>query len=89
MRVTWDWSSYWFEYLLIFVVSGLIFSGVGFMVYQTVGEAPQRARAEEAAWRARCLDKGGSLIPTESAWMKGRGTYYTGWICAKIETIEP
>ena len=75
-------------YALVATLLGVVVILIGMATYEVFGEAPRRARQDEAAWRERCLAKGGSLIPTNSAWAKGAGTYYTGWICARIERLD-
>ena len=61
---------------------------IGFAAYQLYGDTPRRERAGSAAWNQRCIDKGGTLLPTHVSTYKGT-TRYGGWICAKVERIEP
>lgn len=83
-----DWERY-LAHAIITVVSVTAVFVLAATAYNIFGSAPIKARAEETAWRERCISKGGSIIPTETAWMKGKGTYYTGWICARIERFDP
>ncbi len=80
------------DYIWAAVLGGVaLCATLGFVVfgiYQAYGEAPQRERADEYAWRQRCADKGGTLLPTHASTFKGT-TRYGDWICAKVERIEP
>lgn len=39
-------------------------------------------------WTRECLEKGGTILPTSRSTTR-YGTQYGGWICAKIEVIDP
>lgn len=72
----------------VFGVAALIVLVVVLIFYDLVSPTAAAARASEAAWKQRCIDKGGTLLPTDRYQIKGQARY-AGWVCAKLVRIEP
>jgi cbb3-type cytochrome oxidase subunit 3 len=81
----------WDRFIAGFLVTvGVCFLLLGVYAVWVTGFSP-KAKTEAAidlAFKTKCLDHGLVLIPTQRYHIKGQ-PLYSGWICARIEVIDP
>lgn len=90
MREGREWFE-WFEFsvktaLVAFLSLAMLV--VALAVYYTWFDVESIQRREASvAWRQKCVEAGGTLVPTEVGYHRGN-TSYGGWVCAKLQLMD-